>query len=61
VLDSTTKPPKDAEAFLSLSAGDIQVKFRGGAGGHPHQLVIKLGGLLRRHPVAFWDGCAIKP
>jgi hypothetical protein len=61
LLDITTKVPTDSTDFISVDADDIEVKFRGGPSGQPHQLVIELGGWFRRHPTAFWDGCAIKP
>jgi hypothetical protein len=61
LLDSTTTPPEDASNFLSFDTGGIGVRFLGGPGGMPNQLTIELRGLLNRHPVAFWDGCAFKP
>jgi hypothetical protein len=61
LLDTTTKAPPDAADFKSVAADSLDVRFRGGGAGDPHQLVIELRGVLRRHPVAYWDGCAFKP
>jgi hypothetical protein len=61
VLDLTTEPPPDASAFTLLPADDVAVLYLGGPCGAPDQLSIKLAGVLSRHPVAFWDGCAYKP
>ncbi|MGP0030946.1 MAG: hypothetical protein ACLPVF_10635 [Acidimicrobiales bacterium] len=60
LLDITTKPPRDLTAFESIDANEFDVRFCGGQCGRPNQLVIELRGLFRRHPVAFWDGCAFK-
>jgi hypothetical protein len=59
-LDATTAPPKDAGAFASVSSGGIEVRFRVGVH-QPDQLVIELRGIMRPHPVAYWDGCAFRP
>jgi hypothetical protein len=61
LLDVTTRRPKDVGAFVAVASDDIHVRFSGGSSGCPDQLVIKLAGVFKRHPVAFWDGCAIKP
>jgi hypothetical protein len=61
VLDLTTEPPSDASEFTLLPVEDVAVLYLAGPCGAPHQLSIKLGGVLSRHPVAFWDGCAYKP
>lgn len=60
LLDSTTARPEDAAAYESFDTDTVGVKFSGGDSGHPHHLVIELRGLVRRHPVAYWDGCALK-
>ena len=60
LLDTTTTPPDDASEFLSFDVGGIAVCFFGGSSGIPDELTIELRGLLNRHPVAFWDGCAVK-
>lgn len=60
LLDSTTVCPADSAAFASFDTDAIGVRFLGGDGGLPHHLVIDLRGLLRRHLVAYWDGCAFK-
>jgi hypothetical protein len=61
LLDITTAIPGDAADFQSFDTDDIGVRFHGGPAGLPHQLTIELRGLLRPHPVAYWDGCAFKP
>jgi hypothetical protein len=61
LLDTTTDPPNDLAYFESVEAGGVEVWFCGGSSGRPDQLVIELGGVLKRHPVAYWDGCALKP
>ena len=59
LLDTSTDVSDDA-AFESVSGDGIDVRFRGGAG-RPDLLEIQLRGVLRRHLVAYWDGCAIRP
>lgn len=61
VLDATTKPPADSADFESFDTGEVGVKFLGGSSGLPSELSIDLRGRLKRHPVAYWDGCAYKP
>jgi hypothetical protein len=62
VLDSTTERPPDAPDFLSVGSGGIDVRFRGGREENlPAEVVIELRGILRRRPVAYWDGCAFRP
>jgi len=60
LLDITTAPPKDLVAFKSVKADQIEVKFCGRSSGQPNQLVIELRGLIKHHPIAYWDGCAFK-
>lgn len=60
-LDTTTKPPRDSYDFTSVSSDEIDVRFHGSSAGQPHELVIELRGVLRRHPVSYWDGCIYKP
>jgi hypothetical protein len=61
LLDSTTEPPSDASDFLCVDSDEIVVQFRGSALDLPHEMVIELRGVVRRRPVAYWDGCAFKP
>jgi hypothetical protein len=61
LLDVTTEIPAADADFESVDAGGVRVRFSGGPSGRPHKLVIELRGRLRRHPVAYWDGCAFKP
>jgi hypothetical protein len=60
LLDCSTTRPGDAADFRTFDTAAVGVRFSGGESGLPHQLVIELRGLLRRHPVAYWDGCAFK-
>ena len=61
LLDVTTEIPAADADFESVDAGGVRVRFSGGPSGRPHKLVIELRRRLRRHPVAYWDGCAFKP
>lgn len=61
LLDSTTERPSDASDYLCVASGLIDVNYRGDTVDRPHELVIELRGIVRRHPVAYWDGCAFKP
>ena len=61
LLDTTTTPPADSADFESFDTDGVAVRFHRGASGLPGQLAIELRGMLTRHPVAFWDGCAFKP
>ena len=61
LLDTTTTPPPDSADFESFDTGEVGVRFHRGASGLPGQLIIELRGIRKRHPVAFWDGCAFKP
>jgi hypothetical protein len=61
MLDVKTKAPKDASSYVTTGSPDIDVMFRSGYGGQPHQLMIETRGVLRPHLVAYWDGCAFKP
>jgi hypothetical protein len=60
LLDVTTAAPRDLAGFQAFDAGGVGVQFCGGSSGHPGELAIELRGLIRRHPVAYWDGCAFK-
>jgi hypothetical protein len=59
-LDVSVSPPTDAAAYQSFPVRGIDVKFWAGSCGQPTHLAIDVRGLLRPHPVAFWDGCAYK-
>jgi hypothetical protein len=60
LLDSTTARPDDSAEFESFDTDAVGVRFLGGDSGLPHHLAIELRGLVRRHVVAYWDGCAFK-
>jgi hypothetical protein len=60
LLDVATTPPKDLVDFVTVEAGDIEVRFLDGAGGGPNELEIGLCGLFRPHLAAYWDGCAFR-
>lgn len=60
-LDASTKAPADASGYRNLAADGLPLWFRaGGQGEEPEELVIEMKGLRRRHPVAYWNGCAYK-
>jgi hypothetical protein len=51
----------DAGDVGDAELGEVGVRYHGGSSGFPGQLTIELRGLLRRHPVALWDGCRLQP
>lgn len=59
LLHATTKTPLDAASFVLVSGGDVDVRVHGAQPGL-HELEVELRGALRKHPVAFWNGCAYK-
>jgi hypothetical protein len=61
LLDATTDAPGDVAAFEPVTTDAVDVRFCGGSSGRPDRLVVELRGLRKRHPVAYWDGCAYKP
>lgn len=61
LLDITTETPTNHAEFESVDGDGFRIRFSGGPSGRPDKLVIELRGRLRRHPVAYWDGCAFKP
>ncbi len=60
LLDTTVSTPADADDFVPVAAGDVVVKFQGDQEAGPHELAIELRGVVRRHLVSYWDGCAYK-
>jgi len=60
LLDTTTSSPEDAAAYRSFGSGSVAVRYRAGTGEPPRHLTIELRGVIRRRPVAYWDGCAYK-
>jgi hypothetical protein len=61
LLDVTTVVPSDADHYVPVVANGIDVRFRSPSGAQPHELVVEMRGVFRRHAVAYWDGCAVKP
>jgi hypothetical protein len=61
LLDITTTPPADLGDFVVVDADELEGRFCGVSSGKPDQLLIELRGMFKRHPMAFWDGFAIKP
>jgi hypothetical protein len=61
LLDVRMTPPRDVADFEPFDTGGVGVRFRAGSGSRPDQLTIALRGWPSRRPVAFWDGCALKP
>jgi hypothetical protein len=60
LLDLSTEPPKDAANFASALSDHIDFRFCDSSMGRPNQLVIELGGLVKKRPIAYWDGCTFK-
>jgi len=60
VLDASTRTPADPAVYRFVDSGDFPVRYRIGGRTEPDELVIELRGLLRKHPVAYWNGCAFK-
>lgn len=59
-LRATTSLPKDADGYEALECGlPISVFFRP-ASDRPRSLEVEMRGLLRRRPVALWNGCTVK-
>ena len=61
LLDTTTEPPSDADDFVPVEADDIMVRYHGDPVDQPHVLTIEVHGIVRRHLMAYWDGCAYRP
>ncbi len=57
LLKATTKTPEDASSFVAVSTGDVDIRVHGAQPGL-HELEVGLRGVVRKHPVAFWNGCA---
>ena len=60
MLDASTEAPPDTTPYRSCAAAGVTVMFAS-AGAGPDELTIELRGRRRRHPVAYWDGCAFRP
>jgi hypothetical protein len=60
LLDIDTDAPSDAVRFAVTDMPGLDIRFFVGTLGAPRQLVIDTRGRLRRHLVAYWDGCAFK-
>jgi len=61
LLDTTTEAPADADEFVPVETDDITVRYHGSPVDQPHVLTIEVHGIVRRHLMAYWDGCAFKP
>jgi hypothetical protein len=59
-LDASTRAPSDPQAYRRVGSGDFDVRYRQGRGTEPDELVVELRGVRRKHPVAYWNGCAFK-
>lgn len=60
LLDTSTEAPDGDGTAVAFAAGDLSVRYHGKPEAGPGLLSIELRGRLRRHLVAFWDGCAYK-
>jgi hypothetical protein len=61
LLDTTTEPPSDANDFDPVETHGITVRYHGDPVDQPHVLTIEVHGIVRRHLMAYWDGCVYKP
>jgi len=61
LLDITTDPPSDADNFLPVETHGITVRYHGDPVDQPHVLTIEVHGIVRRHLMAYWDGCVYEP
>jgi hypothetical protein len=59
LLKVTAKAPEDASSFVAVSTDDVDIRVHGAQPGL-HELEVGLQGVVRKHPVAFWNGCAYK-
>ncbi len=60
VLDASTREPADASAYRTVDSGKFPVRYCTNGRTEPDELVVEMKGLLRKHPVAYWNGCAFK-
>jgi hypothetical protein len=58
MLDVTKDPPNDFSDYESIDTDNVAVRYWSDSDGRPERLLIELGGVLRRHPVAYWAGSA---
>ena len=61
LLEASTDVPSDPGDYTAVGDATLDVRWRNAANGLPQELVVKLDGLRRKRPAAFWDGCAYKP
>ena len=61
LLDSTTDRPTNTSDYVCEESEGIEVRYQRDALTRPDELVIELRGLVKRRPVAHWDGCAFRP
>ncbi len=59
VLDATTEAPVDLRGYRRVEAGGLVVLWLSGARADPDELVLTMQGRRRRHPSAYWNGCAL--
>jgi hypothetical protein len=60
MLEATTEAPPDLDLYRACPLGTMTVMFAS-AGRGPDELTIELRGRKKKHPVAYWDGCAFRP
>lgn len=61
LLDTTTEAPADADEFVQVETHGITVQYHSSPVDQLHVLTIEVHGIVRRHLMAYWDGCAFKP
>ncbi|MGA3215526.1 MAG: hypothetical protein ABSD97_07540 [Acidimicrobiales bacterium] len=60
LLETSTAEPEDPADYRAFDAGGFPLRLRTGSPDEPDELVVEMKGLRRRHPVAYWNGCAFK-
>lgn len=58
VLIASTEPPADLRGYRVLRGDGVAVLLHLGFRDLPERLVIKMQGIIRRRPGAYWNGCA---
>ena len=58
LLQATTKAPDDASLFVPVGTGDVDIRVHGAQPGLHELKKVDLRGVVRKHPVAFWNGRA---
>ena len=60
MLEASTEAPADLAPYRTCAQGGLRIMFASPGAG-PDELTIELRGRRKKHPVAYWDGCAFRP